>query len=394
MTSAQKTAKEKFKKAIEYRNKTGVSLKEAFAHVYGRKVGAVKKAPSKKVSSPGKHTDTRSHNVNIKIVSGIGNIESSISNILGIRIGIKKLDNRDGIGLKLYDISNKDSIIVINSYDTANDIVNDIAPKFSKYIFKNTNEKGFTDKEIKTINKKIVDYLKGLLAETKRLNKSVKKAPAKKVAVKKAPAKKVARQSRSPRKVKATYKVDYQTGTSNRTDRGNNQDAKRKALPPGKRISQSGRTYYETRANRTDFSRSAMTGVGSKLSKAQEIKNLSTLGVGPLMKKVILILKNYAKDYNNLQDLFNDVLNNGLQSGMISELIYYKDTLAFYKKYQDEIVGLLKEAMYSSGIDSPEGLFGSKWDRTDPFAQGTNNKNLLTWFAFEETTRTLDNILH
>jgi len=51
MTQAQKTAKAKFKQAIAYRQKTGVSLKEAFAHIYGRKVGAVKKkaAPKKKV---------------------------------------------------------------------------------------------------------------------------------------------------------------------------------------------------------------------------------------------------------------------------------------------------------------------------------------------------------
>ena len=39
MTAAQKTAKLKFKQAIAYRQKTGVSLKEAFAHIYGKKVG-------------------------------------------------------------------------------------------------------------------------------------------------------------------------------------------------------------------------------------------------------------------------------------------------------------------------------------------------------------------
>jgi len=52
MTAAQKTAKANFKKAIEYRKKTGVTLKEAFAHVYGKKVGAVKKkaAPKKKAA--------------------------------------------------------------------------------------------------------------------------------------------------------------------------------------------------------------------------------------------------------------------------------------------------------------------------------------------------------
>ena len=52
MTQAQKIAKEKFKKAIAYRTKTGVSLKEAFAHIYGKKVGVIKKkaAPKKKVA--------------------------------------------------------------------------------------------------------------------------------------------------------------------------------------------------------------------------------------------------------------------------------------------------------------------------------------------------------
>ena len=48
MTAAQKTAKDKFKKAIAYRQKTGVSLKEAFEHIYGKKVGAVKKKAVKK----------------------------------------------------------------------------------------------------------------------------------------------------------------------------------------------------------------------------------------------------------------------------------------------------------------------------------------------------------
>jgi hypothetical protein len=49
MTSAQKLAKEKFKKAIAYRQKSGVSLKEAFAHVYGKKKVA-KKVVRKKVA--------------------------------------------------------------------------------------------------------------------------------------------------------------------------------------------------------------------------------------------------------------------------------------------------------------------------------------------------------
>jgi len=132
MTAAQKAAKEKFSKAIAYRSKTGVSLKEAFAHVYGKKVGAVKKkaAPKKKASvkkaapkkktaikkvapvkaAPSKttvkkynsittvsgvkkaaakkkaapkkvaasHKDTKSHNVNIRVMSGIEKFSNSV----------------------------------------------------------------------------------------------------------------------------------------------------------------------------------------------------------------------------------------------------------------------------------------------------------------------------
>ena len=48
MTTAQKNAKAKFKQAIAYRQKTGVSLKDAFAHIYGKKVASVSKKTVKK----------------------------------------------------------------------------------------------------------------------------------------------------------------------------------------------------------------------------------------------------------------------------------------------------------------------------------------------------------
>ena len=80
MTAKQKIAKDKFKKAIEYRKKTACSLKEAFAHVYGKKskVGAakkkaVKKKPVKKaaVKKIKQHKDIKSHNVKISVISGV-----------------------------------------------------------------------------------------------------------------------------------------------------------------------------------------------------------------------------------------------------------------------------------------------------------------------------------
>ena len=247
MTAAQKTAKDKFKKAIAYRQKTGVSLKEAFAHIYGKKVGAVKKKVAEK-SAPKK-------------------------------------------------------------------------------------------KAVKKVVRKIVKK---------------KSAP-----------KKVAKKKLTPR--------DY--------------DKRYSAKKPGKRTSASGNTYYESRPNRSD--KGKLLGIGSVLTKNQEIKRLSQLAKTPLEKRIVSILKYNLQDYDNLKSLIKDVLYNGLQSGIISDLIYYNDTLAFYKRYKKEIDVLLKDIMNESGANSPANIFGKKWDNEDWSVQDTNNRNLLAWFGFEEKTREL-----
>lgn len=248
MTAAQKTAKAKFKQAIAYRQKTGVSLKEAFAHIYGRKVGAVKKkTPSKK-------------------------------------------------------------------------------------------------KIVKKVAKKVV----------------------RKVVKKKAAPKKV---------VKKKYGLNKKL------------DKLYEANKPGKRTSASGNTYYESRPNRSD--KGKFSGIGSVLTKNQEIKRLSQLAKTPLEKRIVSILKYKLQDYDNLKSLMEEVLQYGLQSGIISDLIYYNDTLAFYKRYKKEIDILLKDIMNESGANSPADIFGKKWDNEDWSVQDTNNKNLLAWFGFEEKAREL-----
>jgi hypothetical protein len=101
MTAAQKAARVKFNKAIAIRKKTGCSLKEAFAQVYGKKVGAVKNKVSKK-SSPKKkpvkkdsyHKDTKSHNVNIRVVSGIKKKESEK---IGSALKLNKNESKLGL---------------------------------------------------------------------------------------------------------------------------------------------------------------------------------------------------------------------------------------------------------------------------------------------------------
>jgi hypothetical protein len=196
MTAAQKAAKANFKKAIEYRKKTGVSLKEAFAHVYGKKkVGAApkkkaakkaapkkaakkvvkkaapKKAAKKKHTKYGKvkahtrrvagvkkpesvHKDTKSHNVNIRVMSGykkIGNLdEINKGDILVSHWG--------------YDQTNVDFYTVIKK--TGLGVT--LAPMGEKIVEYNSNNMsgrvlpGEINYTAKTINRKIKKYSGGV----------------------------------------------------------------------------------------------------------------------------------------------------------------------------------------------------------------------------------------
>jgi hypothetical protein len=82
-----------------------------------------------------------------------------------------------------------------------------------------------------------------------------------------------------------------------------------------------------------------------------------------------------------------DLAQHGCQSGMVSDLIYYRDTLAFYARHQAEIGALVSELISDFGM--PIDQVFREWDQSDPFANETNNQNLLAWFAFEETARAM-----
>jgi len=115
------------------------------------------------------------------------------------------------------------------------------------------------------------------------------------------------------------------------------------------------------------------------------MKRLKVETENKLEKKVLSMINSYSKDYDDgVESFINDLLKGGCQSGMISELIYYSDTVKFYRKYQDEIDILLQDTIESIG-GSLLDIFGDKWDETDPLAHNNRNLNLLAWFAFEET---------
>ena len=122
------------------------------------------------------------------------------------------------------------------------------------------------------------------------------------------------------------------------------------------------------------------------LSNVKEIKRNSD---SPLTKRVCNYVIGRWGDYNDKKYIFTDVLHNGCCSGVVSELIYYYDTVRFYKQYRQEINEMLYNIMNETGLYAPSELFGDKWDKEDPLAQDTYNQNLLAWFGFEETLRNI-----
>ncbi len=85
-----------------------------------------------------------------------------------------------------------------------------------------------------------------------------------------------------------------------------------------------------------------------------------------------------ALDYDNPAEFFTDLLNHGCVSGMVSSLIYYTDTHAFFDKYYEEIEDLRCEYEEETGVQ-----INLQHDL----------KNFLAWFAFEETAYRLANEL-
>lgn len=122
------------------------------------------------------------------------------------------------------------------------------------------------------------------------------------------------------------------------------------------------------------------------LSNVKEIKRSSD---SPLTKRVCNYVIGRWGDYNDKKYIFTDVLHNGCCSGVVSELIYYYDTVRFYKQYRQEINEMLYNIMNETGLYAPSELFGDKWDKEDPLAQDICNQNLLAWFGFEETLRNI-----
>ncbi len=121
----------------------------------------------------------------------------------------------------------------------------------------------------------------------------------------------------------------------------------------------------------------------------KNIRSLKKESDSPLTKYVCNYVIGEWGDYSDKIHIFTDVLYHGCQSGVVGSLIYYSQTVAFYKKHRSEINELLYTLFAETGLSSPKDLFGKSWDEEDPLAIEDFNQNLLAWFGFEETLRNI-----
>ena len=150
MTVKQKAARAKFKMAIAETKKLRAknpklsqaqALKQAFAILYGKKVGPVKKKAAVKKAAPKKkaavkkaapkkkaavkklksyHKDTKSHNVNIRVVSGIGKMNNEF--ITSLKEANDRLIKYQNVLLVLMDEKNSKTILPLRKKTIAFDI--------------------------------------------------------------------------------------------------------------------------------------------------------------------------------------------------------------------------------------------------------------------------------
>lgn len=97
-----------------------------------------------------------------------------------------------------------------------------------------------------------------------------------------------------------------------------------------------------------------------------------------IKKAVAIEILSDAQTDEDVINFLKDLQNYGCQSGMVSSLIYYSQTHAFFDTHYSEIEDLRQDYKDSCGIDIP-----IKYDL----------KNTLSWFAFEEVAYQLANEL-
>ena len=118
-----------------------------------------------------------------------------------------------------------------------------------------------------------------------------------------------------------------------------------------KGMEQMKKLYNETVKNNTIEEVEEMTNEQKAL---QMIKDETIEGT--IKYEVIEWVENRIEDYNNIEDIFNDLFTGGCQSGIVTDLIYYDDTLNFYNKHKYEIEIFIDEILEIEDVETLEGI--------------------------------------
>ena len=86
----------------------------------------------------------------------------------------------------------------------------------------------------------------------------------------------------------------------------------------------------------------------------QMIKNETIEGT--IEYEVIEWIESAMDGYNNIEDIFNDLFTGGCESGIVTDLIYYDDTLNFYNKHKYEIEIFIDEILEIEDVETLEGI--------------------------------------
>ena len=77
---------------------------------------------------------------------------------------------------------------------------------------------------------------------------------------------------------------------------------------------------------------------------------------GTIKYEVIEWVQSMMDGYDNIEDIFNDLFTGGCQSGIVTNLIYYDDTLSFYNKHEHEIEVFIDEILEIEDVETLEGI--------------------------------------
>lgn len=120
-------------------------------------------------------------------------------------------------------------------------------------------------------------------------------------------------------------------------------------------------------------------------------------------KGVLKQVENWLDNADDKKTMLKDLLQHGCASGLVGDLIYYKDTSKFYDKHRKEILEMVEdycnqtgenlqsflshannfplskeELKYEALVNGIGGLIRKNKDLADQI------KNWLAWFAFEQ----------